>query len=81
MVQTSTRLDAAAGTAYFYRTERSRNEIGFLLYVWRLGGDFDEAPEQGELVGGVFGFVSQDAQQILIDVSGHGAILNPWVLE
>jgi len=55
--------------------------MGFLLDVWRLGGDFDEAPEQGELVGGVFGFVSQDAQQILIDVSGHGAILNPWVLE
>jgi len=41
----------------------------------RLGGNLDQAAKQGELVGGIFGFVAQDAQQILVDVLGHGAII------
>jgi hypothetical protein len=41
----------------------------------RLGGDFDQPPKQGEFVSGVFGFIAQDAQKILIDVLGHAPFL------
>lgn len=56
------------------RRNRIRTDVDKMQ---RLGGNLDQATKQRELVGGVFGFVAQDAQQILVDVVSHGAIISP----